>query len=63
MIDWFLPGVPPTGKTLAVPFVSVVNVRGDRIYHEHIWWSVSIFTLLPGILLTTLHPIGTRQQP
>lgn len=32
-IDWLLPAVPPTGKKLAVPMVSVVNVRGDRLYH------------------------------
>lgn len=32
-MPWFLPGVPPTNKKLAVPFVGVVNVRGDRLYH------------------------------
>lgn len=37
-IDWLLPGVPPSGRKLAIPMMSVVNVRGDRLYHEHIWW-------------------------
>ena len=23
---------------LRIPFVSVVNIRGDRLYHEHISW-------------------------
>lgn len=33
-----LPGIPPTGKHVRVPFTSVVNIRGDRLYHEHIAW-------------------------
>jgi carboxymethylenebutenolidase len=32
-VDWLLPGVPPTGKTLAIPMVAIVNVRGDRLAH------------------------------
>jgi carboxymethylenebutenolidase len=38
MIDWLLPGVPPLGRQLEIPMIAVVNVRGDRLYHEHIWW-------------------------
>ncbi|RSH95527.1 hypothetical protein EHS25_000619 [Saitozyma podzolica] len=38
MIDWLLPGVPPSGNQLEIPMIAVVNVRGDRLYHEHIWW-------------------------
>ncbi|KAF5024576.1 hypothetical protein F66182_3339 [Fusarium sp. NRRL 66182] len=37
-IDWLLPGVPPTFKKMEVPFTAVVNIRGDRLYHEHIGW-------------------------
>ncbi|RYP14184.1 hypothetical protein DL765_006545 [Monosporascus sp. GIB2] len=37
-IDWLAPGIPPTGRKLVVPFNAVVNFRGDRLYHEHIWW-------------------------
>jgi carboxymethylenebutenolidase len=33
-----IPGIPPTGKKLRIPFTAVVNVRGDRLYHEHIAW-------------------------
>lgn len=33
-----LPGVPPTGKDLRIPFTAVVNIRGDRLFHEHIAW-------------------------
>jgi carboxymethylenebutenolidase len=37
-IDWMLPGVPPTGKYVEVPTVAIVNFRGDKLYHEHIYW-------------------------
>ena len=37
-IDWMLPGVPPTGKYVEIPLVAIVNFRGDKLYHEHIYW-------------------------
>ncbi|KAK3986828.1 hypothetical protein QBC44DRAFT_296318 [Cladorrhinum sp. PSN332] len=37
-IDWLIPGIPPTGKKISVPMTSIVNIRGDRLYHEHIAW-------------------------
>ncbi|CAE6533231.1 unnamed protein product [Rhizoctonia solani] len=46
-IDWMLPGVPPTGKQVRVPFVAVVNVRGDKLYHEHIYWQGSSLGIGP----------------
>ncbi|KAF9268248.1 NTF2-like protein [Marasmius fiardii PR-910] len=50
VVDWLLPGVPPTGKRLEIPFVGVVNVRGDRLYHEHIWWDHASALFQAGIL-------------
>ncbi|KAM0204193.1 hypothetical protein ACHAQI_010020 [Fusarium lateritium] len=37
-IDWLLPGIPPTFQKAELPFTAVVNIRGDRLYHEHIAW-------------------------
>ncbi|KAK1832516.1 hypothetical protein QBC39DRAFT_404270 [Podospora conica] len=37
-VDWLIPGIPPTGRKLSIPFTSVVNIRGDRLFHEHISW-------------------------
>ncbi|XP_006463976.1 hypothetical protein AGABI2DRAFT_194603 [Agaricus bisporus var. bisporus H97] len=50
MIDYLLPGVPPTGKKLAVPLVAVVNIRGDRLYNEHIWWDQATTLRQAGLL-------------
>jgi carboxymethylenebutenolidase len=37
-IDWMLPGIAPTGKRVEVPLVAIVKFRGDKLYHEHIYW-------------------------
>ncbi|KAF8974724.1 hypothetical protein BDZ97DRAFT_1775139 [Flammula alnicola] len=49
-VDWLLPGVPPTGKKLSIPMLAVVNVRGDRLYNEHIWWDQATALRQAGIL-------------
>ena len=28
----------PTGRHVEVPLVAIVNFRGDKLYHEHIYW-------------------------
>ena len=33
VVDFFLPGVPATGKKLSIPMIAVVSVRGDRLYN------------------------------
>ncbi|KAF8665700.1 hypothetical protein AX16_000152 [Volvariella volvacea WC 439] len=58
-IDWLLPSIPPTGKKLTIPAIAVVNVRGDRLYNEHIWWDQASALLQAGILPTHVpHPSG-----
>ncbi|PLB50001.1 NAD(P)-binding protein [Aspergillus steynii IBT 23096] len=49
-IDWMLPGLPPTGKPLQVPFTAVVNIRGDRLYHEHIAWDQATVLVQLGLM-------------
>ena len=49
-IDWMLPGVPPTGKHVEVPTVAIVNFRGDRLYHEHIYWDQASVLVQIGLL-------------
>ena len=49
-IDWLLPGVKPTGKKVSVPIVAVVCFRGDKIYHEHIYWDQASVLVQVGLL-------------
>jgi carboxymethylenebutenolidase len=45
-----LPGVPPTNKLLRLPFTSIVNIRGDRLYHEHISWDQATALVQIGLM-------------
>jgi carboxymethylenebutenolidase len=49
-VDWLAPGVPHTDRSLRIPFTSIVNIRGDRLYHEHIAWDQAIVLIQLGLL-------------
>ncbi|KAL4925990.1 uncharacterized protein BDV17DRAFT_299919 [Aspergillus undulatus] len=49
-IDYLLPGIPPTGKKLDIPYTAVVNIRGDRLYHEHLMWDQASVLRQLGLL-------------
>ena len=49
-IDWMLPGVAPTGKTVSVPLVAIVAFRGNKLYHEHIYWDQASVLVQVGLL-------------
>ncbi|PNS21553.1 Glucosidase 2 subunit beta [Sphaceloma murrayae] len=49
-VDWLLPGLPPTNRKLEIPFTAVVNIRGDRLYHEHIAWDQATVLAQLGLL-------------
>ncbi|MDD5544596.1 MAG: nuclear transport factor 2 family protein [Acidobacteriia bacterium] len=38
VIDWMLPGVPPTGRRVEMAVAVIVKFEGDKIAHEHIYW-------------------------
>ncbi|MHA1536371.1 MAG: dienelactone hydrolase family protein [Alphaproteobacteria bacterium] len=49
-IDWMLPGVAPTGLRVEVPLVAIVNFRGGKLYHEHIYWDQASVLVQIGLL-------------
>ncbi|KAJ4350767.1 hypothetical protein N0V95_004444 [Ascochyta clinopodiicola] len=49
-VPWLLPGIPPTGKKLEIPFTSIVAMRGDRLCHEHISWDQGTALTQLGLL-------------
>ena len=49
-------GVPPTGKYVEVPTVAIVNFRGNKLYHEHIYWDQASVLVQVGLLDATLLP-------
>ena len=49
-IDWLLPNVAPTGKYVEIPMLGVVRFRGDKLYHEHIYWDQASVLVQIGLL-------------
>jgi carboxymethylenebutenolidase len=49
-IDWMLPGIKPTGRYVEVPLVAIVGFRGDKIWHEHIYWDQASVLVQIGLL-------------
>ena len=53
-MDWILPGIPPTGKRVELPFVIIVQFEGDKVAHEHIYWDQASLLVQVGLLDRTL---------
>ncbi|ORY01987.1 hypothetical protein BCR34DRAFT_493488 [Clohesyomyces aquaticus] len=63
VIDWLLPNIPPTNLPLRIPFTSIINMRGDRLYHEHISWDQATALTQLGLLpqwLTFPYPVDGK---
>ena len=50
VIDWLLPGVAPTGKTVEMAVAVVVGFEGEKISHEHIYWDQAGVLVQVGLL-------------
>ena len=57
-IPWMLPNVAPTGRYVEVPLVAIVNFRGDKLYHEHIYWDQASVLVQIGKLDPSLLPVA-----
>jgi carboxymethylenebutenolidase len=65
-VPWLLPGIPPTGKKLEIPFTSIVAMRGDRLCHEHISWDQGTALQQLGLLpefVTFPYAIDEKEAP
>lgn len=59
-MDWFLPGVEPTGKYVEVPLVAIVKFeevddpkskrKVMKVAHEHIYWDQASVLVQIGLL-------------
>jgi carboxymethylenebutenolidase len=60
-MDWFAPGVEPTGRRLAVPHVAVVAFEKGLIASEHIYWDQATVLVQLGLLEGHLPALGADQ--
>jgi len=61
-IDWMLPGVKPTGKSVEIPFVIVITFLGDKLVNEHIYWDQASVLAQIGLIDPTGLPIAGVEQ-
>ncbi|KAI0016093.1 hypothetical protein F4780DRAFT_713656 [Xylariomycetidae sp. FL0641] len=61
-MPWILPGVPPTHKRVEVMLVSIVALRGGKLYHEHVYWDQASVLVQTGLLDPKLLPQKARDR-
>lgn len=57
-IDWMLPGIKPTERTIEIPMLAVIHFRGDKLFNEHIYWDQASVLVQIGLLDGTTLPIA-----
>jgi carboxymethylenebutenolidase len=57
-MDWFLPGIPATGKRIEFPMVAVVQFRSDQMAAERIYWDQASVLVQLGLLDASTLPIA-----
>lgn len=67
-VPWLLPGVPPTNKKIEIMMVSIVTIRGGRLYQEHVYWDqasvlVQVGLLDPKLLPQSAKDLGVEKLP
>ena len=60
-MDWFAPGIAPTGRRLVVPTVGIVAFEGELIRTEHIYWDQGTVLRQLGIIDENLPVMGSEQ--
>jgi carboxymethylenebutenolidase len=61
-IDWLLPGVRPTGRYVEMPVVAIINFRGNKLYHEHIYWDQATVLAQVGLLDAKGLPVAGHDE-
>lgn len=50
VIDWMLPNIMPTNRSVEVGFVVIVGFKDDKVTHEHIYWDQACVLVQLGLL-------------
>ena len=53
-----LPGIAPTGRTVEVPLVAIVQFHDGKVAHEHIYWDQASVLVQIGMLDPRNLPVG-----
>ncbi len=55
-MDWWLPGVAPTGREVLLPHVVVVGFENGKVAYEHVYWDQASLLVQVGLLDPALVP-------
>jgi carboxymethylenebutenolidase len=61
-LEIMLPGIPPTGRKIAVPVVVVVGFEDGKVHHEHIYWDQATVLVQAGLLDPDALPVVGSAQ-
>ncbi len=56
-MDWFLPGIEPTGRRFEVPTVVAVEFRDGKMAAERIYWDQASVLVQLGLLDPSSLPV------
>jgi len=56
-LDWMLPGLAPTGRSVEIAVVSIVKMDGEKLAHEHIYWDQASVLAQLGLLDADALPV------
>jgi carboxymethylenebutenolidase len=56
-IDWWLPGIAPTGKRVECATVSIIQFRDGKLFNEHIYWDQASVLVQLGLLDSSKLPV------
>lgn len=55
-MDWILPGISSTNRQVDVILISIVSLRGGKLYSEHVHWNQASVLMQVGLLDPKLVP-------
>jgi hypothetical protein len=61
-MPWILPGVPPTNKWVEIMLISIVALKGGKLYSERVYWDQASVLVQVGLLSANLVPSKARKR-
>src|SRR5262249_51631319 len=57
VMDWLIPGVPPTGKRVEVAIIAVIQFENGKIASEHLYWDHASVLAQLGVIDPAKAPV------
>ncbi|MHB8221083.1 MAG: ester cyclase [Acidimicrobiales bacterium] len=62
VMDFWLPGIAPTGRSVSLPHVVVMGFDGNLVAYEHIYWDQASLLVQVGLLDPSGLPVTGAEQ-